>query len=107
MRDSYYTRPLRDFIDTLLDIEQYQPTGNHQIHELTWSLELLLLDNHSQERQWRQAAAEPLARLLSVLEAEHGEQRHRKPSSRTNTQSTPESWLDWDQVRSLINELAY
>ncbi len=105
MRESYYARPLREFIDTLLDIEQHQPSANSQVHELSWALELLLLDDRSPEREWRQAAAQPLVRLLNLLETEH--QERTLPPTQVKTDPCNSSWMDWDQVRLLIAELAY
>ncbi len=67
MRDSYFARPLRDIIDHLLQSVPGCNSRQSELYHLSWELELLLLDERSEERQWRQAAARPLAKLEPLV----------------------------------------
>ena len=103
MRDSYFARPLQEFVDNVLDIMQYQSepplAPESKLHNLSWEIELLLLDNRLPEREWRQAAAKPLAELLQILQFQH--------LDRLQTENGPRLLLDWDKAQNLVAELAY
>lgn len=103
MRDSYFARPLQEFVDSVLDVMQYQseaPIGpESKLHNLSWEIELLLLDNRLPEREWRQAAAKPLGELLEILQFQH--------LGTIQTEHGPKALLDWDEAQTLVAELAY
>ena len=67
MRDSFFASPLRDVVDHLLQTVPVTKHYNADLYHLSWELELLLLDDRSPERQWRQAAAKPLAKMLPLV----------------------------------------
>ncbi len=103
MRDSYFARPLQEFVDTVLDVMQYQPESvmapESKLHNLSWEIELLLLDNRLPEREWRQAAAKPLGELLQILQLQH--------LDKLQTPNGSKVLLDWDEAQTLVAELAY
>lgn len=103
MRDSYFARPLQDFVDNVLDLMQYQPENlmapETKLHNLSWEIELLLLDNRLPEREWRQAAAKPLGELLQILQLQH--------LDTLQTEHGPKALLNWDEAQNLVAELAY
>ena len=67
MRDSYYAAPVRDLIDSMLARVSCSAQDNANLFALSWELELLLLDDRSPERQWRQALTGPLQKLQSAM----------------------------------------
>ena len=67
MRDSYYTPPVRDVIDSLITTEICSVEENARLFAVSWELELLLLDEQSPERQWRHALTVPLRKLQRIL----------------------------------------
>ena len=103
MRDSYFARPLQNFVDTVLDVMQGQPgdlmAPESKLHNLSWEIELLLLDKRLPEREWRNAAAKPLGELLQILQFQHMET--------LQTEYGPKAALDWDEAQNLVAELAY
>jgi len=88
LRDSYFAPPLRDFVDSLVQLGPFQQSGSDSIMH-----DLLLLDNRLPERQWRHAAAKPLAELLKQIEQHQLKLQH--------------PLLDFDSALDLVAELAY